>query len=172
MKLENAIQDQDEALTWTPVKNEYYTFQLADELILMHIIKSNQFEAYMVAMEYGDGFEAKQIKYTSRAYLEDYYKIKLIKHNTKMAEAIKDSHTWHEVGSVIQTFRSILASDEMDEKQTIQIHVIKTGFRDKYMVVAEWWFKYVHSQTTEIVHFLTKDEVEKKYGVQLDEIIS
>ena len=169
MKLKNIPQDNE--LAWTRAENEYYTFQLADEPILMHIIKTRHLGLYMVACEYGDGFETRQIMHTTKAFLEDYYKIRLFKPNMKMAEATKESNTWHQVGSVIQTFRTMLAPDEI-EKQTIVIHVIKTGFRDKYMVVAEWWFKYDQLQTTEIIQFLTKDEVEKKYGVQLDEIIS
>lgn len=49
------------------------------------------------------------------------------------------------------------------EKEPYIIHVIKTGFVDKYMIVYEDPFELYLGE----VSFNTKEEVEKKYNIKL-----
>lgn len=63
---------------------------------------------------------------------------------------------WKPIGSLKWTF-------QLDDEPEL-IHVIKTGFKDTYMIVHEDAFEISLGR----VDFHTKDEVETKYGIIIE----
>lgn len=69
---------------------------------------------------------------------------------------IMEKLKWIESGNVTKTFRL--------EDEPELIHVIKTGFKDKYMVVYEDAYEL---NNTDKVTYGTKAEIEDRFGITL-----
>lgn len=66
-----------------------------------------------------------------------------------------EDNKWNEIGNVTKTFR---LNDEPE-----LIHVIKTGFIDKYMVI----FEDAYETNPDYILYGTKMEIETKFNIKL-----
>lgn len=66
-----------------------------------------------------------------------------------------DKLKWIEIKSLVKTFNL------KDEPELI--HIIKTGYRDEYMIV----YEDAHNLNTGKVEFANKKQIKDKYGIDL-----
>lgn len=62
---------------------------------------------------------------------------------------------WKEVNPIVKSF--------LDEEEGLHIFIIKTGFKDKYIVT----FDDAHEQQLGYTEILTKEEIIVNYGIRI-----